>query len=209
MNILIFGASGHTGQELVAQALSDSHNVTAFVRTPGKLTITHERLKVIEGNVKDYNTVENAIKNQEAVLSTLGVSKQLKNDPIVIEGIKNIIKAMEQVNVRRFIYLSFLAVGDGRKDAGFVIKNIISRIVHNEITDHEEKERLINSSSLEFTIVRPPKLTNGLKKGLYRSGEIIKAKSILPTMSRSDVADFMLKQLTDKTFLRKAVRIMY
>jgi len=209
MNILIFGASGNTGQELVKQALTDGHNVTAFVRTPGKLTISHEKLKVIQGNVKDYSAVENAIKNKEAVLSTLGVSKQLKSDPIVIEGVKNILKAMEQVNVKRFVYLSFLAVGDGRKDAGFVLKNIVSRIVHNEIKDHEEKERLISSSSSEFTIVRPPKLTNGLKKGQYRSGESIKAKSILPTMSRADVADFMLKQLTDKTFLRKVARIMY
>jgi putative NADH-flavin reductase len=209
MNILIFGASGNTGQELVRQALAAGHNVTAFVRTPDKLVITHEKLKLIRGNVKDYSTVENAIKNQEAVLSTLGVSKQLKSDPIVIEGIKNILKAMEQMDVRRFIYLSFLAVGNGRNDSGFMIKNIISRIVHNEIADHEEKERLINSSPLEFTIVRPPKLSNGQKKSLYRSGETIKAKSILPTMSRADVADFMLKQLTDKTFLRKAARIMY
>ena len=209
MNILIFGASGHTGQELVRQALVKGHNVTAFVRTPGKLAMTHEKLKVVAGNVKDYSAVENAIKNQDAVLSTLGVSKQLKSDPLVIEGIKNIITGMKQMNVGRLIYMSFLAVGDGRKDAGFMIKYVISRIVHNEIADHEEKERLINSSSLEFTIVRPPKLTNGLRKGLYRSGEAIKAKSILPTMSRADVAEFMLKQLTDKTFLRKTVRIMY
>lgn len=209
MNILIFGASGNTGRELVRQALSEGHNVTAFVRTTGKLTVTHDRLKIIQGNVKDYSSVENAIKNQEAILSALGVSKPLNNDPVVIEGIKNIIKAMEQVNVKRFIYLSFLAVGDGRNDAGFIIKNIISRVVRNEIADHEAKEHLINSSTLEFTIVRPPKLTNGSKKGHYRSGENIKAESIFPVMSRADVADFMLKQLTDKTFLRKAVRIMY
>ena len=209
MNIIIFGASGHTGQELVAQALSNGHSVTAFVRTPGKLTITHEKLKVLQGNVNDYSAVENAIRNHEAVLSALGVSKPLKNDPQVIEGIKNTVMAMGRMNVKRFIYLSFLGVEDSRHDAGFMIKYIISRIVHNEIADHEEKERLILSSSLEYTIVRPPKLTNGIKKGVYRSGEAIKANTILPTMARGDVADFMLKQLTDKTFLRKVARIMY
>jgi len=209
MNILIFGASGNTGRELVKQALTNGHRVTAFIRTTGKLTISDEKLKIIEGNVKDYDTVKNAIHNQEAVLSTLGVSKQLNSDPLVIEGVKNIVKAMEILNTTRLIYLSFLAVGEGRNDAGFILKNIVSRIVKEEIEDHEEKERLISSSKLEYTIVKPPKLTNGIKKGVYRIGETIKAKSILPTMSRADVADFMLKQLTDTAFFRKAVRIMY
>jgi putative NADH-flavin reductase len=209
MNTLIFGASGQTGQVLVAQALSEGHNVTAFVRTPGKLTVTHERLKLIHGDVKDYIAVENALRNQNAVLSALGVSVKLKKDPVVVEGIKNIIQAMERLNVKRLIYLSFLAVGQGRKDAGVVIKNIVSRIVRNEIEDHAEKEHLITTSNLDWTIVSPPKLTNDKKKGAYRSGETIKPKSILPTMSRADVADFMIKQITDYTYLRKKARVMY
>lgn len=209
MNILIFGASGKTGQELVRQALAESHTVTAFVRHPEKLKVTHEKLSIIQGDVKDYIAVENAIRNHDAVISALGVSKPLKRDPIVIEGVSNIIRAMEQTKVKRLIYLSFLAVNEGRQDAGFIIKHIISRIVHNEIVDHEEKEQLIHASPLAWTIVRPPKLTNSVKKGLYRSGENIKPKSILPTISRADVADFMLKQLTDTTFLCRAARVMY
>ncbi len=209
MNIIIFGASGNTGQALVRQALAESHTVTAFVRHPEKLKVTHEKLTIIQGDVKDYAVVENAIKNQDAVLSALGVSKPLQRDPVVIEGISNIIKAMERTHVKRLIYLSFLAVNQGREEAGFVIKHIISRIVRNEIADHEEKEQMILGSPLAWTIVRPPKLTNRAGKGLYRSGETIKPKSILPTLSRADVADFMLKQLTDTTFLRRAVRVMY
>jgi len=209
MNILIFGASGNTGYELVRQALNQGHKVTAFVRSPDKLKISNENLTVIRGDVKDYSSVENAIKNQDAVISALGVSKPLKKDPVVVEGIKNIIKAMEQMNVKRFIYLSFVAVGESRNNAGFILKNIVSRIVHNEIEDHEEKESIIKSSSLEWTIVKPPKLSNGKQKGKYRSGENIKAGSILPMMSRTDVADFMLTQLSDRTFLHKAVSVMY
>lgn len=209
MNILIFGASGNTGHELVRQALNQGHKVTAFVRSPDKLKISNENLKVIRGDVKDYSSVENAIKNQDAVISALGVSKPLKKDPVVVEGIKNIIKAMEQMNVKRFIYLSFVAVGESRNNTGFILKNIVSRIVHNEIEDHEEKESIIKSSSLEWTIVKPPKLSNGKQKGKYRSGENIKAGSILPMMSRTDVADFMLTQLSDRTFLHKAVSVMY
>ncbi|MGE5107773.1 MAG: NAD(P)-dependent oxidoreductase [Sphingobacteriales bacterium] len=209
MKIIIFGASGTTGHELVKQALASNYFVTAFVRNPSKLNIENDKLKVIQGDVKDYAVVENAIKEQDAVLSVLGVTKPLKKDPIVIEGIKNIIKAMEKQNVKRLVYLSFLAVGQGRKDAGFMIKNIISRIVHNEIEDHQVKEQLIKDSNLEWTIIHPPKLTNGIKKAVYRIGENIKSTSFLPTLSRADLAGFMIKQINDNSFLRKTVRIMY
>lgn len=209
MNILIFGASGATGHEIVEQALSQGHAVTAFVRTPAKLTVRHDQLKLAQGDVKDQASVERAVKGQDAVLSALGVSKPLKRDPVVVLGVNNIIKAMEQNNVKRLVYLSFIGVGESRKDSGFLIRNVISRIVRNEIADHEEKERLVRSSRLEWTIVRPPKLTNGAPKGVYRSGEDITATSFLPTMSRGDVADFMIRQLSDNRFVRKAPRIMY
>ena len=208
MRILIFGASGATGHELIKQALTSGHLITAFVRDPSKLTIKNKNLEIIQGDVKDYSSVENAIKGHDVVLSALGVSKPLKKDPVVIEGVKNILQAMEKLNIKRIVYLSFLAVGQGRQDAGFLIKHIISRIVHNEIEDHQEKEVLIKASNLEWTIIHPPKLTNGVKRGSYRIGENIKSSSFLATLSRADVADFMIKQLNDNRFLRKTVRIM-
>ena len=116
---------------------------------------------------------------------------------------------MEQSNVRRLIYLSFIGVSESRKDAGFMIKYIASRLLRNEIADHEEKEKLITSSALDWTIVRPPKLTNAQGTGLYRSGEEVKADAFFPIMSRSDVADFMLRQLTNNAFVRKSPRIIY
>ena len=208
MKIIIFGASGATGHELVKQALTYDHLITAFVRDPSKLNLKNKNLEIVQGDVKDYASVENAIKGHDAVLSALGVSKPLKNDPVVIEGVKNILLAMEKLNIMRFVYLSFLAVGQGRNDAGFLIKHVISRIVHNEIEDHQEKEALIKASNREWTIIHPPKLTNGVKKGIYRIGENIKSTSFFPTLSRVDLADFMIKQLNDNRFLRKTVRIM-
>ena len=209
MHILVFGASGKTGHELVRQGLVQGHHVTAFVRNPEKLTVKNDKLRVVQGDVKDLAAVTSAIRDQDAVLSALGVSKPLKSDPVVIEGIRNIITALEHMNVKRFIYLSFMAVGEGRKDGGFLMKNIIARIVRHEIADHAEKEQLIKASQSEWTIVHAPKLTNGSKKGAYRTGETIKPKAFLPTLSRADLADFMLKQLTDRTFLFKTVRVMY
>jgi putative NADH-flavin reductase len=210
MNLLVFGASGGTGRELVRQALAQGHVVTAFARDPAKLDINHANLRVAQGDVADYAAVERAVKNQDAVICALGSSTPLRRDPILIEGVRNIIDAMERTGGRRLIYLSFLGVRNGRNQLSFLGKYIVAPLVlRNVVADHEAKERLIKQSRLNWTIVRAPRLTNGQRTGAYRSGEGIGANSIIPTISRADVADFMLKQLTSDTYLRKAPGVMY
>lgn len=87
MNLLVFGASGSAGHELVRQSLEQGHVVTAFVRNPAKLTVKHQNLKAFQGDVKDIVPVERAVTGQGAVLCALGVSRPLKRDPVVVEGI--------------------------------------------------------------------------------------------------------------------------
>ena len=209
MNILILGASGATGHALVEQALSQGHVVSAFVRNPSKLRISQSNLKVMQGDVTDYALVERAIKYQDAVISALGAATPFKQDPALNDGVRNVIKAMEQWGVKRFIYLSFVGVRECRGEMGFLVNHVISHILHNAIADHEIKESVIRQSRLEWTIVRPPKLTNGQQTGVYRSGEDIKPTSFILQFSRADLADFMLKQLTDGRYLRKTPRVMY
>src|SRR5687768_7156317 len=148
MRILIFGASGATGHELVKKALAQEHDVTAFVRDRSKLSLTHNNLRVMQGDVKDYAAVEQGIKDQDAVLSALGASSPFKKDPILIAGVRNIIKSMQDLNVKRLIYLSFIGVSESRKDAGFVINHILTPLLHAATADHEEKENLIRASNL-------------------------------------------------------------
>lgn len=209
MNILIFGASGATGHNLVSQALTQKHLVTAFVRSPSKLPIRDENMKIFQGDVTDYQRVNEAILNQEAVISALGASTPFKRDFTLIRGIQNIVTAMMEQKVRRFIYQSFLGVKEYRGELGFLIDKIVPVLLKNSITDHEAKEDLIIKSNLDWTIVRPPLLTNGSFKGSYREGDHIKSSSIFPSISRADVAHFMLSQLTDKKYLHKKPRIMY
>jgi putative NADH-flavin reductase len=209
MNILIFGASGRTGRELVRQALAHGVAVTAFVRDPAKFDIKDANLKVTQGDVVDYGSVERAVKNQNAVICALGSFTPAKRDPTLVEGVRHIIQAMDRVSVRRLIYLSFLGVRDGRRGLGPVVNYIVAPLLRNPIADHEEKESLIMQSRLDWVIVRPPRLTSGGHTGVYRSGEQIAARSLILTLSRADLAEFMLKQLTDDTFVRKAPRVMY
>lgn len=209
MNILIYGASGATGHELVKQALAQGHVVTAFVRNPSKLKVQHQNLKVVEGDVGNFQIVEKSVKGQDAVLSALGALSPFKYDQAVVDGAGNIIRAMESNNISRFIYMSFVGVKESRTNAGFVIKYIAPKLLSTEIAGHEAREKMIKQSQLKWTIVRAPTLTNGKHIAQFRSGENISTKGFTVTISRADVADFMIRQLTDDTFLRKTPSIMY
>lgn len=194
---------------MISQALNLKHFVSAFVRNPSKLRLRNNRIRIIEGDVSDYQRVDEAIKNQDAVISALGASNPFKHDFTLIGGIQNITTAMEERNVRRLIYQSFLGVKEKRKELGFLINSILPTVIKSVIQDHEAKEGIIVDSNLTWTIVRCPRLTNGSFTGNYMHGEHIASRLILPSISRADVADFMLKQLSDFKYLHKKPRIMY
>ena len=208
MNVVIFGASGATGQRVVERALEAGHYVSAFVRTPGKLTISHQNLRVLEGNVADAPGVARAVHGQDAVVSTLGVGTPLKHDPAVISGVGHILDAMARANVRRIVYLSFTGVRDLRGAARYVIRPVVGYLLRHEIADHEAKERLIKASPADWTIVHAPKLTNGPATGRYRTGPAIQGQSAFPVISRADVAAFIVEQLADRSFVRTVTRVL-
>ena len=208
MKVLVFGASGATGYNLVSQALEKGHHVRAFVRDPSKLKIENKNLSIFQGDVSNYQQVEDAVKEQEAVISALGASTPFKRNFTLIKGIENIVEAMTKFQVERLVYQSFLGVKEHRKELGFLLDHIISILLKASIQDHEVKENVITSSTLDWTIVRCPTLTNGPWTGKYIEGERIRSASILPSLSRPDVADFMLKELQAKKYIRKKPRIM-
>lgn len=209
MKVLIFGASGATGHQLVSQAISRDHAVTAFVRSSLKLAINSDRIKIFKGDVADYQSVEDAVRNQDAVISALGASGVWRRDLTLITGVRNITAAMGRVNVKRLIYQSFLGVSENRTEMGFLVNSIVPLVLKNVIMDHEVKEEIIISSILNWTIVRCGMLTNGPFTGNYRDGEHLTTAAIIPSVSRADVADFMLRQLTSYQYLLRKPRIMY
>jgi putative NADH-flavin reductase len=209
MNVLVFGASGKTGREVVRQALARGFNVSAFVRDTARLPLAHANLRLVKGEITDPKAVARAIEGHTCVISTLGVGLPLRHDPIVIEGVRTIARASEHASVERLLYMSFIGVRESRDAAGFLLKQLAGTVLRHEVADHEAKEAAVAESFVDWTIVRPPKLTNGRLTASYRVGEDIEARSPLPMMSRADVADFMLRQLSDQSFIRKAVRILH
>jgi putative NADH-flavin reductase len=210
VRIVIFGAAGATGRALVTQALTQGHQVTAFVRTPAKFELKHAGLNMVQGDVADAAAVERALFGQDAVLCALGAATPLKRDKTLLNGMDNIVRAMERSGPSRLIYLSFLGVSGGREQLSLLGRHVVAPLIlRNVVTDHEAKENIITRSGLDWTIVRPPRLTNGPHTGAYRHGDNIKAASVIPMISRADVADFMLLQLDDRAYLRKAPAVMY
>lgn len=209
VKILIFGAAGRTGRQLVTQGLASGDSVTAFVRDPAKLNIEHESLTTVVGDVADPSAVESAVVGHDAVLCALGAATPLSRNPTLVDGIRHLVRAMQQDRVQRLVYLSFVGVGDGRRQIGWFGRTVISSVVlRNVVADHAEKERIVRDSTLQWTIVRPPRLTTRPGTGRFRSGENIKATNARPTLSREDLAAFMLQVVHEGQFVRQAPALL-
>jgi uncharacterized protein YbjT (DUF2867 family) len=210
MKVLVLGGTGATGRHLVEQALAQGHCVTALARNPAKLHRCSPVLSVVQGNVTDRGVMERAVRSQDAVLCALGSSTPLRHDPALAAGIGNLVGAMEQLQVKRLVYLSFLGVRDGRGQLSLLGRYLVAPLLLRKVAaDHERKEAIIQHSALEWVIVRPPRLTNGRRTGTYRCGADIQATMVIPRVSRTDLAEFMLGQLTGDTYLRRTPAIMY
>ena len=221
MRLVIFGPTGGTGRRLVERAIAEGHDVTAFVRDPSRITARHERLDVVAGDAFDPGRVRDAVASNEAVISVLG-SRQPSNplhprrpgdpDGVASAGSANIIAAMKEHGVRRFVCQTAWGVGESRQDPGFAgaffMKMLVPPLLRDEYADKEAQEKLVRQSDLEWVIVRPMILTNGSWTNDYRTGVDLKP-GLRPYISRADVADFLMRQLTDDTFVRSTPAIGY
>lgn len=212
MKLIVFGATGGTGQQVVQQALAQGHAVTAFVRNPAKFGASHPNLRVVQGDVMDLASVERALLGHDVVLVALGAPARDKGK-VRAEGTRNVVRAMEATGVRRLVCQTSLGYGDSLQvldRAPLHFKYIIVPfLLRGVFADHELQEDVIKQSNLDWIIVRPGNLTDGERTGRYRHGFAASDKAITVSVSRADVADFMLKQLSDDTYLRKWPGLSY
>ena len=209
MKLLVFGSTGGTGRELVKQALQQDHNVVAYARNPASLDdIKHTSLQVVRGDVLNPADLEGAVDAQEAVFCTIGAGAA--RTTLREDGTRNIVEAMEKTGVQRLICQSSLGVGDSRANLPFFTKYIIVSIfLRHAFADHERQEAVVKQSSLDWTIVRPPHLIDGPRTGVYRHGFSTTDRDFQGKISRADVADFMLKQVTDDTYVHQTPGVSY
>ncbi len=212
MNLVIFGANGSTGRLLTKQALAEEHIVTAFTRHPKTFPFREERLKVIRGDLMDLASVEQAICGQDAVLSTFGVPYSNKPIPAFSKGTTHLVQAMDHHKVRRLVCVSSSVmdaqVRNHDTGGGFIFEKIIKPLIINIVgrtayEDTQRMETLVMNSGLDWTIVRPSGLFETPEVTDYRVAETFVGRFT----SRTDLADCMLKELTNNHYLYKTMMV--
>ncbi|GAB6043385.1 NAD(P)-dependent oxidoreductase [Endothiovibrio diazotrophicus] len=209
MKVVIFGATGGTGRQLVVQALEGGHEVTAFVRRADGVDQRHERLSLVVGDVLDPSAVARALEGQQAVLCALGKPSVLDGTELRSRGTENIVRGMERAGVGRLVCQSALGTGDSRGLLPLHYRWLIAPLLMGRLyRDHLLQERCIRDSRLAWVIVRPGVLTDGERSGGYRHG-VSPEPGLQAKVSRADAAEFMLSQLSDDRYLGKAPYLSY
>jgi putative NADH-flavin reductase len=209
-SIVVFGATGGTGRQVVDLALHNGHHVTAVVRNPDALKVHHERLEIIRGDVYRSKSFEHALYGKDVVISCLGIQKQ-EATTLYSEGISNIMTAMQAAGVDRLICISAIAVTVPLNSSvlmRFVTKNILQKLFRHTYTDMRAMENILRESHLAWTVIRPPWLRNGSQTSIYRTS-INEPLSSPSKLSRADLAHYIVNHLTDTTTFRSRVEISY
>lgn len=205
MRILVLGAGGRTGRNIVEQALGHGHEVTAFLRDPSVLE-PRERLRIVAGDVTDAAAVRAAVADADAVVSAIG-SGGRRPVTAISDGVANAIRAMSVRGVRRLVVVSAAGVNAAPGEAPLTLRAFAGSPLWRPVYDDLERmEGDVMLSDLDWTIVRPSGLTDGPLTGRYRTvaGSVVpKARKV----SRADVAALVLKCAEGPLYSRMAVAV--
>jgi putative NADH-flavin reductase len=210
LQLAIFGSTGPTGQTLVTQALEQGHDVTAVARDPAGVDATSDRLHVVRADVLDRSSFDGVLDGVDAVLSAIGAHGR-QPTKVYSLGAANIRDVMHAAGVQRFIGISALPVTP-RTELGpaerRIVVPLLSVFFGEMYADMTRMEQLLRDSDLDFTIMRPPQLTNKRATGTYRTainGQLPRARKI----SRGDLAAEMLRVIPDNKTVRATVSLAY
>lgn len=211
MKIVVFGATGIVGKAVVNEALKVGHEVTVLTRDARKVTIRHEHLHVMEGNVMDRDTIRRVLKGQEAVIQTLGIGGKGDGRPtaFVSEANKIIMEEMERTNIRRLVAISVIGAGDSLAFLPWIYRKLVLPLFMKwfqaVIDDKNRMEPMIRKSRLDWTIVRCTTVKECPATGKVNA--TLDGKGIKFTISAADMAVFIVSQLADSRFLKQAPTI--
>lgn len=213
-SVLIIGANGGIGRQAVEIALAAGHQVTALLRQPANLTLTHPNLEKVQGDVMRPETFEQYVTSQDVVISALGVKGGILGDKpttLYSRGNANLIQVMKLKGIKRAYFISASAIEISPVMpffARFAAKNILQKLLRHMYADQREMERLVKESGLDWTIIRPPRLTNKPVTGNYRFSINSFLKNCL-AISRADVAHFMVNNISNLEIYKATIEIGY
>jgi putative NADH-flavin reductase len=209
MKILVIGASKGTGALLVKEALERGHAVTAFARAPERLALKHANLTLLKGDFHEAGSVKSAVQGHNSVVITVAPTqfKAFKENPSYFsQGTSYVIDGMLAHDVKKLVVLSAFGVGDSFAPSSFFLRKIlIPFLLKPAYEDHERQEKLVKESSLDWVIARPTRLTDGPAHKRYRKET--RPKAVPNSISRADVADFLLEAATVDTWVGQSVQL--
>jgi uncharacterized protein YbjT (DUF2867 family) len=208
MKLAIFGATGPSGKLLVHKALSAGHAVTVYARNPSKLSGL-AGVTVVQGELTESDAIARAVGGQDAVLSLLGPTRRSTGTPVA-DGTRLIVKAMQAAGVKRLIATATPSAADPLDGSALSFRLVVAGIkafAGSAYTEIVTTAQVVRDSGLDWTLVRLPMLSNAPASKPAAAGYLgdprIKLFS-LSSLSRETLTDFMLAQLTDRTWLHKA-----
>jgi putative NADH-flavin reductase len=202
---LVIGASRGIGLETVKTALRAGHSVRALGRSAASIPIQDAGLEKVSGDALDSDTIRNALKDVNAVVQTLGVDISpraiFERTTLFSQSTRILVDAMKAAGVKRLIAVTGLGAGDSRGHGGLLYNAVVFPLLLKRVYDDKDlQEWIIKSSGLDWTIVRPGLLTNSPATGHYC---VLTARNDwrFGTISRADVADFIVRQIDDRALI--------
>lgn len=201
MRVLVLGAGGKTGDLVVARALAAGHDVTAFVHD--HTSRQDERARVIVGDTENPAAVEQAVAGQDAVIDAIGGKTPYKKTDLESKTARHVVDAMQMHNVRRLVVVSMMGVGDSKSQSPFWYEFVLKpTFLRGADKDKARMESVVSGSGLEYVIARPPLLTDEAAQGCSL---VIAPESTGHSITRADLAQFLVDQLTCDDYLGQAV----
>lgn len=209
-NIVVIGANGGIGRQTVELALQQGHHVTAILRHPDNLKLEHANLTIVKGDIMHPETLEKSLQNADAVISAIG-KDSFKPTTLYSQGNKNILAAMQKAGAKRVFFISASGLHVNPTHSlivKFATKYILQRLLKNMYADLARMEKIVSSSPLNWTIMRPPRLINKPVTGVYRFSINSVLKNGL-SISRADIAHYILNNVSNETIYKTVVEIAY
>jgi putative NADH-flavin reductase len=210
MKITVLGSTGGTGQQLIHQALERGYHVRAVARSPENIKVVHTKLTISQGDVFDLSSLKSAFQGQDAIIFSVGISgiwKARKPVNLYSQGIKNTVKTMEEMEVKRLIAITSAGIEDVPGDP-FIYRRIIKPLfLKNVYRDMLIMEDYLSKADINWTIVRPPRLTNGPLTKMYRQSKVNFSDD--KELSRADLAHFILNEIEVNDYEKSVVAVSY
>jgi putative NADH-flavin reductase len=205
MKVLVIGASGKTGSQVVDRATAAGHEVTAFVRNPDSYHPSVSNVRVVAGDATDAGRLSEAMVGQDAVIDTIGGKTPFLESDLERNTAKSVVSAMQQCGVHRLIAVSALGVGESQSQGGFVFQHLLLPLfLRGSTRDKAQMEQVVRQSGMDFVLVRPAVLNDSPGTG---SAHVVSGEEKAHKITRADVAQFLVEQLTNDAYLGQAVTI--